>query len=517
MARSIGRRAATTAVIVVLPPALALIITNALGFGFPEWIFFTVCLFAMGTAGYLLHHAALRALHQRHRADALAQMDPERVVRDALTAERHRLSAEIASELQRLLVRVRELAHTGEPGSAEQIHRLAGLAATDLRRQLGLLRDPVNPEPSLPTASSRRGPQRADLCVGIGVATLAGVESWWYPRAEGLAAVPGAVPMTVLAALPLIALRAHPALVASSVGMVQLAGLSMGVPVTHGFWIVAAVGAPLWRLAARPWALRSGSAAGLLITGTVLTGVLTPADDLAVLLAVLGVAVGAGVLTGHWRQREALARSAADRRAGDLTEATAAAIEAERLAYAREIHDTVSHAVGVIAMQASVAQVAAAHEQRSALAMIGEVADAALRELDRDGDRSSPSPAADGIQAVVHRMRAAGLSVSLDGVDRIPAGCAGLAYRIIQEGLTNIARHAPGAGARIAVDSCPEGVTIVITDNGPGPGSGHAPGYGLIGLRERISYLGGSLHLEPSPAGGFRLRAWLPQTDIEAL
>lgn len=517
MAQSSARRVVAVA-LTLLPPTLAALLTRAFGYGLPEWVFFTVCLAAATTGGWLVWRAAALSARQRRRAAALALISPEVAVHEAVVAERTRLSADISAELRSLLVQVRDLAADGDPAAATRIHRLTRQAVSDLRRQLGLLRDPV-PAPESVSAvepsSTRLRPY--DLVLGGGVAVLAAAEAWCYPRGEGLVAAPGSVPMTALAALPLIALRRHPAGTAVAVGGIQLLGLLIGVPVSHGFWILAGIGAPLWRLLSRPPRRRDLAAAALLTLGTVLTGALTSADDLGVLLGVLLLAGGGGLLSGRWHRREADARATADRRAAELDAATVAAVEAQRIAYAREIHDTVSHAVGVIAMQASVAQVGTAPSARDALDRIQEVAGAALVELDDDEDRDAAGPkTVESIRAVVDRMRGAGMTVTVHGLDGITPDRAGLAYRIVQEGLTNVARHAHGARAEVTVVAVDGAVTIEIADDGPGPRSGDTQGHGLVGLRERVGYAGGSLDVTTGPDGGCRLQVRLPRTEVGA-
>lgn len=92
-----------------------------------------------------------------------------------------------------------------------------------------------------------------------------------------------------------------------------------------------------------------------------------------------------------------------------------------------------------------------------------------------------------------------------------------LAYRIVQEGLTNAVRHAPGAAVTVALRSGHDHLEVVVADDGPGPDERHQPGYGLIGLDERIAQAGGSLTAGMGPGGGgFRLQARVPARTVQA-
>lgn len=521
-------RRSTCVAAVLLPPLLAVVLVVVLGYGPAEWVFFTGCLGAATAAGWLVRRSAVRSARQQVRAEALSRVTPEAAVQTAVLAERSRLSAEISAELTALLGEVRDLARSGDPSAAPEIHRLARRAVSDLRRQLGLLRDPpaagtVPPQPALVRV------RPADVALGLGVSGVAALEAWGYPRGEGLTPLPGSVLLTAAVALTVIGLRAHTAPAAVLAGVLQLVGLALGIPVTHGFWILASVAAPVGSLLARPPRARHLLAAGVLVGGTVLSGALTSTENLGVLVAILALAGAAGLWAGHWSRREAVARSLADRRAAELSAAATAAVEAQRIAYAQEIHDTVAHAVGVIAMQASVAQVAGRSDAGEAMDRIREVAGLTLAELTEgatsvatagSGRTDTVGAGVGGILAVVDRLRDAGMSVTVRGLDELPPGWSTLAYRIIQEGLTNVARHAPGASAVVTVSTQHDGtghppVLIEITDDGPGPRSAEAPGYGLVGLRERVGDVGGSVELVSRPEGGCGLRIRLPAPTIE--
>ncbi|MER7173139.1 sensor histidine kinase, partial [Streptomyces mesophilus] len=187
----------------------------------------------------------------------------------------------------------------------------------------------------------------------------------------------------------------------------------------------------------------------------------------------------------------------------------------ERLRIARELHDSLTHSIAVVKLQAGVAVHLArkrGEEVPPALLAIQEASGEAMREL-----RATlvvlrePGPAA-RVKEVVERARAAGLSVTLTDYDgELPDEVQHTAYRIVQEALTNAARHAGASevAVQLAVD---EGrLEVLVTDDGrAGPDTGFEPGIGLTGMRERVEGLGGTLECGPKTEGGFLVRAQLP-------
>jgi signal transduction histidine kinase len=199
----------------------------------------------------------------------------------------------------------------------------------------------------------------------------------------------------------------------------------------------------------------------------------------------------------------------------------------ERLRIARELHDVVAHHMSLINVQAGVALhlVDRRPEQaQTALQAIKDASKEALTELRslvgvlRDETEAAPrSPAAmlDSLDDVVARSAHAGLTVTktVDGdVRRLPAAVELAAFRIVQEAITNVVRHAGGRRADVRLDYGPTVLTVRIDDDGRGGSRAAAlePGSGLRGMRERASSLGGSLTVGASPAGGIRIEATLP-------
>ncbi|MEU9329746.1 histidine kinase [Streptomyces canus] len=211
----------------------------------------------------------------------------------------------------------------------------------------------------------------------------------------------------------------------------------------------------------------------------------------------------------------------------------------ERSRIARELHDVVAHHMSVISIQAQVAPHLVENpsaELRENLDGIRQNALEALTELRRvlgvlraehpetpeqPADPATgtaphaPQPTLDRLDALVENTRAAGLSVRVDvqGVRRpLPSGVELSAYRIVQEALSNVLRHAPGATASVRLVHYRHGVDVRIANSRPtrsvaaSPGAGH----GLLGMRERAAMLGGTLRAGPRPDGGYEVAAYLP-------
>jgi len=209
-------------------------------------------------------------------------------------------------------------------------------------------------------------------------------------------------------------------------------------------------------------------------------------------------------------------------------EETRRQVEAERVRIARELHDVVAHSISMIGVQAAAAQMLLADEPDAAAAALAEIRRASrdgLRELRTilqvlrfgDGDErpAVPVPDRQAIGALVAAAVAAGtpttLAVSGD-LDVLPPEVALAAYRIVQESLTNVVRHAGGAETAVRVSVEQGSLEVEVVDSGgrPGAGSGDGSGSGLTGMRERAAALGGSLGAAPRPGGGFAVVAHLP-------
>ena len=196
------------------------------------------------------------------------------------------------------------------------------------------------------------------------------------------------------------------------------------------------------------------------------------------------------------------------------------AAEDERLRIARELHDVVAHNVSAMAIQAGAARVSGS-PSKEALASIEQGARDTLAELNRlvgvlrknPGAPLSPQPTLDDAEALLKPARDAGLeaTIRVTGEKRaLPAAVDLSAYRIIQEALTNVLKHANASRVEVTIDYRPDAVALTVADNGSGAAATDSTGHGLIGMRERVELFGGDLTTGSSSLGGFIVRATLP-------
>ncbi|MFI6513236.1 sensor histidine kinase [Streptosporangium sp. NPDC050855] len=194
----------------------------------------------------------------------------------------------------------------------------------------------------------------------------------------------------------------------------------------------------------------------------------------------------------------------------------------ERLHIARELHDSLTHQISIIKVQAEVAVHVArkrGEQVPEALLAIREAGREAARELRatlealRDDD-TTPPRGLDHVAELVERARTTGLDAKLtiEGQRHdVPAAVDRTVYRIVQESLTNVARHAAAATASVRIDYRPDTLVVRVDDDGEAAaGSVPVPGVGLLGMRERVTALGGRLRAAPRSEGGFTVHAELP-------
>ena len=331
--------------------------------------------------------------------------------------------------------------------------------------------------------------------------------------------------------LPLAARRRFPGVVLAlgvasglAVAALGLSPIVLGVAILVAVYSVAAYGTR--------WVSLAGLAAAEL--GSVAVQ-LTPGRFQAPTVVSNALVIGAAWLLGHFVGVRRAYTARLEERTAELEQAreelARRAVTEERLRLARELHDVVAHAMSVIAVQSGVgAHVASTQpeEAAKALSAIEATSRAALEELRRllgvlrqdsepQGDLV-PVPGLADLDGLLAEVSKAGLGVRLrvEGTPSpLPAGVDLSAYRIVQEALTNVVKHAGPARAQVVVGYGDREVTVVVTDDGRGVGAlagdGRAGvGHGLIGMRERVAAFNGDLEAGPRPGGGFRVAARLP-------
>jgi signal transduction histidine kinase len=202
-----------------------------------------------------------------------------------------------------------------------------------------------------------------------------------------------------------------------------------------------------------------------------------------------------------------------------------AAIEEERARIARELHDIVSHAISVVTVQTQAVRRRLGPEharEADDLRAVEATAREAMADLRRlfgvlraDGEAPSlaPQPGLGELERLLEQTRAAGLAVELEiegAAGPLPPGADLAAYRVVQEALTNVRRHARASRATVRLRFGGDRLEIVVDDDGVGAGATGDGGHGLVGMRERLVLYGGELETGPRPGGGFRVRATLP-------
>ncbi len=259
---------------------------------------------------------------------------------------------------------------------------------------------------------------------------------------------------------------------------------------------------------------------------------LTDAPGTTQLVLLTGVMFGAAALAGDGSKARRLYAAAIEERARQdverrETEMREAVVE-ERARIARELHDAVGHTVNVLVVHAGAGRVAARQDPERAAQALGEIESigrAALTDIDRllgllreDGDAvRQPTQGLGDVPALVERIRTTGVDVELtapSALPRIPVATGAAAFRIVQEALTNVIKHAGPAKVQVLVEVDGE-LHVSVEDDGRGAATGRKPdsgriGRGLIGMRERATLLGGELTAGPRPGGGYRVAARLP-------
>jgi signal transduction histidine kinase len=294
--------------------------------------------------------------------------------------------------------------------------------------------------------------------------------------------------------------------------------------------ILLAMSVAMYSVAVRLPAGASLVACGVALLAVVIPDVLVIDPELLLVETPLLLAVLSGLLLPSWAIGTVVRLGQeAERRARQ--EETRRRADEERLRIAREVHDVVGHGLAVINLRAGVAlhvvgrrpeqaEVALAAIKRSSKDALEELRGtlAVFRRPDNGGGPWRPAPGLDRLEALAAAMAEGGLPVEVAVTGQragLPAAVDLAAYRIVQESLTNVVRHAGPATATVRVSYQPDALVLEIADTGRDRVSGAArpAGHGIAGMRERAAAVGGTLQAGPSADGGFLVRARLPMGE----
>ncbi|MEU8623967.1 histidine kinase [Streptomyces sp. NPDC048669] len=338
--------------------------------------------------------------------------------------------------------------------------------------------------------------------------------------------------LMVLGALALVWRRRHPMGVLVATGGLTVIELVMVDPPSP---VVMSVVIALYTIAARtdrPTTWRVGLLTMAALTAAAMLFGSAPwySQENFGVFAWTGMAGAAGDAVRSRRAFVDAIRERAERAERTREEEARRRVAEERLRIARDLHDVVAHHIALVNVQAGVA----AHvmdkrpdQAKQALAHVREASRSALNELRatvgllrQSGDPEAPTEPAPGLAVLdelVKTVRRAGLPVEVACATGhgppLPAAVDLAAYRVIQEALTNVRKHAgPGAKAEVSVVRVGATAEVMVLDNGRGNpgGDGDGGGHGLLGMRERVTALGGTLTAGPRYGGGFRVHAILP-------
>jgi signal transduction histidine kinase len=254
------------------------------------------------------------------------------------------------------------------------------------------------------------------------------------------------------------------------------------------------------------------------------------AADLLWTLVALSLPLAVGLTVRRSRSREAHARRRSEEGEWDRALQVAAAVAGERRRIARELHDIISHALGVMVLQAGAADQALDREPVKARQAVRAIRATGLDAIGETGrlvgllrdDDGAPAMAPQPTLADIDRLVAAACADGVDVQVRIAGEARPLgpavelnAYRVVQEGLTNALKHAPHSTITITITYRADDLLVEVSNDGGATGPGPGSGFGLAGLRERVAIFGGRLEAGRRPAGGWTVSASFPASPPE--
>ncbi len=500
-----------------------------------DFFFFAVLVGGLALAGELITARAAQVRDLR-RLTAVRETQRAAELQAARLEERTRIDAGITrSMMQRmgaLVVQASGVRREGAAGPArEGVARMeaAGRATLDdLREVLGSLREPVEPAPpeAAPPVTAEPPVGAVDLLVG-----LCGVPVAFECVAS--AAAQGPVWANALAGVaigvPLVWRRQHPLTSACLSFALAAAMTALLTPLPATVTPLLPVSLVAYALGAHTTGIRRLPAAVLLVLGSVAVGLASPTDSrdpgsLAPTLVWLSLAFGAGVLAAQHAVRAARLQELVERIEEGREYDVRLAVAEQRAAVARDLHDTVAHAMTVVCLHAEAAQ--QRWEDPDAVATSLDTIEASAREameqlrhgLDTLQPDQGPDDPEDEVRAVAGSL---GISPRVEGLASLDPRDWVLARRVVREALVNVSRHAPGSEVTVRCSRSDDTLLVEVV-NGPAPGPspgaafGGGSGRGLSGLGEHLEQHGCGLEHGALPGGGYRVAAYLPSSVVPA-
>ncbi len=495
-----------------------------------DTVFFLVVVGGPAAAGV----AATERARQVRRLERLqADLDEQQRVEvaaarlDEQTRVQHEVHTRLAERIAGIAVRAQGAQRTRDLSALPDIETEARGVLDQLRETVGSMRTtepagggteaPPGPAPGRPPRdpAARPTPSIADVAVALGVGGALAVETTLVSHARGPAWANVVAALVVVA--PLVLRRGRPVLAAAAtmtLGCAMSAWLTPIPTTVTGvallvlvFYSVGAWARGRWWVAG--WAVAAaGSVAMEAVTRRTTTA--GEGDDTWIVLVWTLGAVALGRVGAGWQERLRRTQAVVEELEHGRRAAVHLAQARERETLAAQLHDTVAHAMTAVCLQAGAAR-RTPDGTDDVLTTIGSVAETSLDEL-RDGldaFESVDEPLEPGrIVAVGRRL---GVPVEVSG-DAVAGPAALLGFRVVREAVVNVARHAPGATARVRFHRPGKVLSLEVTDCGsPHPGSVRGTGHGLAGLAAAVADAGGRLEWGPRPEGGFRVTATIPQ------
>jgi signal transduction histidine kinase len=494
-----------------------------------------------GVRRYRQREARLRALASR--------LERERAVsgRVAVARERQRMAHEthdaIAHAVGEMVLQASgaEEMLDSDPRRARTaltaVQQTGREAVEQLRGVLGMLRS--GDESSLSVGSdemaldiaavARRRSFPASLDVGVALILFV-LGARYAFAATALAGQRAPALLLQMLAASAVAFRGPRPIMALSIAVAAYAGEALLVDGDPGSpAAIAALLITIYSAAERATRLGAVAVAALALATPAAIAVAIAGDDAADVLlpvTILGVPWLTGRAVAAYRRQGDELSALAQRLARERDERARLAVLDERGRVARELHDSVAHAVSVMVLQAGGAEQLLDTEPeraRAAVRTIQDVGRDALAQLGTllgllqptdDGPPLAPRPGLADLERLLGTVRRAGLPVRLTTLGEpqpLPAAVDGAAYRVIQEALTNALKHSGAAATEVTVRYSAEGVQLDIVDTGPRAPQRATAGHGLAGMRERVGHHGGRLQVGPAMDGpGFAVSAFLP-------